>query len=554
MSSRDKIKKIIAWCIAYWVLFAIVGLIATGGFLRFYQIGNVYSDGDDAGLLNSYKRDYPPQTIINLASRSFFTLKVVYDTVGLSNNLLDSPLYPVWVGRSWTYPIGQYALYPLLIREHYSNYTKFVLGRSISAVFSSFSLVLFAYLLYLINDRKKDVAMLIPLALMVFSFNSVLYAHHMSPYSAVVTTTIIALVLFLRTLEKQLKVEWFYACLGILTIFNYLVLLMVPLFSILFIFYFKLYEIKKAIKFFYKGVALYLIIFSPVLVLFFRPNSGHGNLPVIESGMFAKIPFYLAYFPKQFISVLASAVAGFTRVEFFNEVIVVGVLASGFFILAKKYRTMNKSALYALIFSVLFWGEWLVLHGLDKIVMDRSRHVLLWLPLFCLFFFLVISSFKFKYKQTVNFIILILICIFGVRENVLIINSKLINLDLSAIEKASTSNTILLFGNCAVPRNYFWGAKHVYSLNYEPFDFSEIDLPAEMVLVSDSHSWKDYLASIKPEDPQYTKDHIAMILRLYNVQAVKEQPSATYFSYDNSPVSSNQNGFFMYKLTRKNKV
>ncbi|MDO8609100.1 MAG: hypothetical protein Q7R95_00995 [bacterium] len=556
MINKVSLEKAVKWLINKRIVLIIFGLIAVGVFLRFYQVGNIFQDGDSSGTLNGYKRDYPPLTTIHLFTGRFAGLQATYDTVGMSNNLLNSILYPVWIGRSFTYPVGQYFFYPLLIRENYSNHIKFVLAESISAFFSSLSLVLLVYLLYLMNNRKADNSLLIPLAFLVFSFNSVLYAHHLSPYSVIVTATLTALVFFLRTLEGRMRVELFYICCGVLTIFNYLTVLMMPIFTLLFIIYFKIYsiqEIKKSIKKFMKGIVFYIIIFLPFFVLFFKPGHGQGNLSSVKLGFFSTIIYYFIYFPKQFLISLASAVAGFSRYNFFNFTLTSVVLFFGFYIFIKKWRTFNKETTYLLFFSILFWAEWLVLHGLNKIILAESRHMLLWLPLFCFFVYIVLHSLSFRYKNWLVLITLFIICIFGITENVLIINNKLNAFNFSIIEKASTSDTIILFGVSDTLRNYFWGKKHVYSTRYDVFDFNEVAMPDEMLLVSNSQSWQDYVNSI-PSDPPYMKQNIDTLLRLYQVKRIIEQPSANSFVYNNSLSLSEMNGFFLYRLIKKKDI
>ena len=252
----------------------LVVVIFMGIFFRFYQIENVFTEMDDIGVVASHR-----------ATTTDYMLKKNIGSVEVGINvkkkfllnLLESPLFFAYVGSTWTYPPGQYIFYPLLIDESDSLDSKIVLGRSFSALFSCASLILFVYLLFLVNDKKIDVSFLIPSAVFAFSFNSVLYAHHMGPQSVTVTTLLTAIILFIK-LEKDSKcIASFFMWLGVLTWFNYLILIAVPIFTLLAMIRFKFFSVKEFISAFYKGILTYLIIFIPLWVLFFKPSSGSGR-------------------------------------------------------------------------------------------------------------------------------------------------------------------------------------------------------------------------------------------------------------------------------------
>ena len=100
-----------------------------------------------------------------------------------------------------------------------------VKGRLISAFFSVMSLVLLAYLMYIVSSRVLTWTIPIVLTIPIFSANSILYAHHMSPYSAYLFSTCLGLVLLYQYYISKITLRQIIVILAFLFYLSYLIAL-----------------------------------------------------------------------------------------------------------------------------------------------------------------------------------------------------------------------------------------------------------------------------------------------------------------------------------------
>ena len=361
-------------------------ILFSGVFLRFYQLEKVYSEVDDTILVAIHKAVFS-DSIIN-KSIGPFELNITIKKE-LLNNLLDSPLYALFWGVRSSYPPGQFIFFPLIINESDSYYKKIFKGRLIPALFSSLSLFLFVLLLFNLNNNKLDHSFLIPTAVMAFSFNSVIYAHHMSPYSLTATTFLIAFILLNKALSNPDYTTRLFTYLAFLTIFNYLIVLTILPTSVALILSHKWYNWKKITNSLYKGFLSYILIFLPVALICLKLSHGiRGEVPpLFEEGLIN----YLFYFPLQFIKTASSVFASFTTNEIANMTLVSILILGGVIVLFKKFSSLGSDK-YVYLYVILFFIEWTILHLFKSLTMDQTRHVLMWLPGICLIIFLIIMG------------------------------------------------------------------------------------------------------------------------------------------------------------------
>jgi hypothetical protein len=514
-------------------------IVIMGIFFRFYHLKNVFTEVDDVGVVTAHRAvttDYVLKK--NIGS---FDVEIIIKKEFLLN-LLESPLFFAYLGYAWAYPPGQYIVYPLLLDESDPFYSKIVLGRAPSAILSSTSLVLFVYLLFLINNRKIDASFLIPTAIFSFSFNSVLYAHHMGPTSVTVTTLLISIILFFKLKNNIKKISSFFMWLGVLTWFNYLMIIAVPIFALLLIIRFKIFSIKEILLSFYRSVLVYLFLFVPLWVLFFKPGEGGGRgmgpLPMSAVGMTA----YLNHLFQKFSVAGASVFASFSLVRDVNQFVFVFLLILGMFILITRYRSLGESK-YIYMFLILYLCIWVVLYCFNRLPMEPSRHVLIWLPGVAMILYLVVS--RMQQGPIFHWILLIPLIVFGGFYNHKNITDRLSKFDFSAIENSSVE-TVILYGGTVNPIVYFENDKKILSLDKRSFSgsFNEISFPDRMLLVAQ-------VASLEVYKSWKSVYWVNNLFDQYEIVSAREDVSNVFFTFDNVRINSMPNNFFIYEVKKR---
>ena len=534
-------------CIDWATPLLLAATVFAGCFVRFYSLRDVYEEYDDVGVIALYKsqatreaKTYP------ILRTSALALNVTTDA-GIMKKLLDTPFFAAYIAYGWTYPPGQYFFFPFLINERHNYHEKLVRGRAFSAAVSCVGLFLVAYLLYLLAGRRVTPALLLPVGLQAFSFNSVLYAHHMSPYSMVVASLVLELILFYAALKERIPVLLFFCVLGVLSYFNYLTLLALPVFVLLLgLRYgicsrqmFRKGETYKILA----GIVLYFLIFLPCLVLFLKPGRGmQGDLPpTLEAGF----PTFLWYFLKQFFLAASSTLASFSQLRWVNVGFAGLVVLGGLIIWIRQRKALSTGEKYLCAFAFIFLLEWVVLHARQRIVMAESRHVLIWLPLLCLLFFVWLSHVRFAGGAAVLRCLAALLIILGTYQNITLLRSKAGRFDFDALS-TSPIDTIVTYEGTLAPLAYFEGKKRVFLDASGTFQesYEKLGLPEKVLLVS-----QDIPLSAYRRSEMYRRN--IRFFNDYNVKVLTERPSGIYFPFNNSKLSSSQNGFYLYELTKK---
>ena len=479
------------------IIVNILLILISGFYLRFYKLAEVYTEYDDVGVVSLHKSLSNAHKKISLLNNSVLDIKINVKSKGLKENLLDSIWYVPYIGFAWTYPIGQYMIHPLLIDEGDSYYKKLWCSRMVSSLVSCLSLLLFLYLLYFMNGRRLDEMVLIPLALLNFSFNGILYAHHASPYSMTVLTLLISIILFTRYFEKRLSITFFFIFNAILIIFNYLILLLMPAYFVVIVVNERIKSVKKIIQKFYRGILSFIFIVAPVFIIFLKVSKGmRGINPPKEFSV-----SYLLYFPKQFILSVSSTITGF----FINDVVTVCLVSLCFILVCwgyfrKQFLKNDLDSLMVLIIGILSL-EWIILHGMSKLIMDTTRHMLMWGPLIAIIFIIILKKSKRYPVFPVFIVILVLILGFlSFQKNIDIIDSKRNQFQFDLLAK-NKINTLITYSFTLSPMIYF-SEREVYNLDVGSFNKETFGdkIPKKMLLVSQCAKIDDYLKqkSIRP--------------------------------------------------------
>ena len=525
------------------LLYSALVIILIGAlFLRFYKLEKTFSDYDDIGVLALYK--------IPSGEKEFTVLKNDYlnisgkvDLKKLSDQMLDSPIYPVFMGKVWTYPPGQYIFYPPLISESESPDTKIWKGRSVSAFFSFVSVILLIYFLYLINDKKLDWKVLLASLPLAYSFNNVIYSHHMSPYSLNVTTLIFSLICFHYLIDKKIKHYHFGIILGLLSYFNYLILLTIPVFGIIMLK--KQKEDFKNLKTVISNIVIpafcYIILFLPGVVLFLKSGRGmHGkNFSFQEEGILG----LLTYFPKKILLITNSNMAFITTNEVINTILSI-LLFTLFILLLYKLVKKKSEMRWPLVFAILFVTEWCILNLMGRIVLLDSRHLLIWTPLMCVVLYFILNEYS---KQNIFAVLIIAFLVPSVFSNIKNIDSKKNNFNRAVIEQ-DTADVILTYGGTLGPMLYFENSKTVYNVDFKTFaeTYKSIKLPERMLLTSTDMSFDEY------QETSFFNE-VKGLFDQYNIRLIKKLISDINLLYNNKGFSGGKNHFYLYELNKKTK-
>jgi len=517
--------------LTYLALFLI---LSAGIFLRFYMLEDVYTEYDDVGVVSLHQA-YTGQDEKNVLDYKNGLIKISVDGQALKEKLIDSILYPVYIGFVWTYPPGQYIFTPLLISEKDTYFSKIFKSRLLSAISSSLSLIIFAILIYLIDDMKIQLGGLTAISLMAFSNNLILYSHHASPYSTVVLGIVVSLLLYLMYFKEKINLSNLFFFHGIIFLFNYLVILMLPIYAFHFLAENKNYKNLQKAKELIKAISYSTAIILPIWLIFFKSDSGMRGLD-LES-----FPT-LVDFLKHLLLSLNSSINGLIINDNLSSIITLFVILLSFRIYFTEISILEKR--YLSSFLILFLG-WLLLYYFDRLPVDSTRHMLFFAPMLSILFYVVLKNFKSDNK----FLILTLIVFSTISffENINILNSKKSVFDFKKVDE-SNIEFVYTYSSTLAPLIAFENKK-VFNLDFNSFKNVVKILPNRAFLLSQNENLNQYLAGI----PDIT-DYRRKFLSNYSIKTIEEINTGIFFPFNNNSVSSNQNGFYLYELNRKNEV
>jgi hypothetical protein len=521
--------------------FGIILLMAAD--LRFYNLSKVYTEYDDIGVLTLHKSkagvrkgDYKFELYNKTFSVNWETLR----------NLEDSFLYPLFVGFAWTYSPGQYFLYPLILSDDDNYEMKVIKGRFISA-FSSVATILLLFLFFVSLNKGLSWAVLFPISILAFSQNSILYAHHMSPYSMYGLATTAGLILIYLGAEK--KVTTYNCCLfnTILMYFSYTNLLFfLPLLYIeyhrqnLKEFIFSYFGEKK------KLLLINLLLLFPVFILLLQKLLIGGNISA-DRGFAVRLG-------GDFISTIKFPFIILKQLYIASQSVFMGFFPTGypiaflllFFIvfITVAYWGVNRKQTDRKIFLsglILFILQWLFLYAFSKLPLDQTRHSLIWFPVILSMMFLCFNYFKLPNLFYVALCLIFIPYSYVNAKN--LVSEKTSNLDYEFIENQNVEH-IFLYSFTEGPLLYFEDKKTVLNVDVNSFRvaYDKSKMPEKFLLVSQDRSLESYKSNLQGRFPEMFSE--------YKNETLVEKSTGQYFPYNNYMAVSQQNGFYVYLFTR----
>ena len=528
------------------ILVVISILIIIGSFLRVYGINKVYTEYDDIGVVSIHKGHIGSKNINPVEGFIDYPLEVDMES---AHSIENTILLPFYIAYTWTYAPAQYIFLPLLLNEDDEFDVVVFKGRIISTIFSIMALCLLSYLMYVLNGRLLTWINPIVLTIPIFSANSILYAHHMGPYSAYFFSTSLGLVLVYQYFISKITLRKIVILLSLLFYLSYLtVLFALPIFLI---YLFKLRDMnnfhcpKKYLHDFLT-LLISLIITAPGLLILKTNSGGRGVMPpeFIDISSLIDIVYHLAI---QFYVSIESILYGVVRHDYLFVLLffTIGLL------LIKKlvigYKKLNKTRIYVVsILSILF--QWIILHLFGALPLDETRHMLVILPLFTIVIFYAFKDINFKGYSLLAILVISTATYSASIYSVNLIESKYSNFDYNLLN-ARDEKVILLYRSTLGPLKYYdLSEKQVYFIDMNSFQnhYSKMDFPDEILLVSQqTQIFNEGLYD------KY-KDLLPDLFCNYSIQSLYEKDSGIYFTYNNYDANSNKNGMFVYQM-KKNK-
>ena len=530
------------------ILIVIIILIAVGSFLRVYGVKEVYTEYDDIGVISIHKAHIGSKNINPTKSLVDYPIQVDMESV---NSIENNLLLPFYIAYTWTYAPAQYIVLPLLLDEEDTFEEAVLKGRVVSAIFSISGICLLAYLMYVINGHLLTWIIPVVISIPIFSANSILYAHHMSPYSAYFFSTTLGLFLLFKYFTSRISFRQIVIFLSLLLYLSYLtVLFALPVLLIYLVKWKKEEDLhfSKNLSSDFVTILIGFVISLPALFILKSNSGGKGIMPPEYSGI-ASLRDISLHFINQISVSIESMMYGFFRHDY-----IFTLLAFLFaLILVKKIffssKRLSKSSVY--IFStLLILLQWLILHFFGLLPLDETRHMLIILPLFTLLVFYVLRNFVIKSYSLIFALSILLIASSASIYSLNLIESKYSNFDYDFLN-ARNESVILLYRSTLGPLKYYdQSDKKVYFIDMQSFQnhYTKMDFPDEILLVSQQ-------AEIYDEGLyEKYKNSLPGLFCNYSLKDLYLKESGTYFTYNNYPANSNKNGMFVYQMKKNNKI
>ena len=527
------------------ILIVVSILILIGSFLRIYGLEKVYTEYDDIGVVSVHKGHVGTKNINISEGVINSTLQVDMESAYSIENTMMLPFY---IAYTWTYAPAQYVILPLLLNNDDSFDVVVFKGRLISAFFSIMSIVLIAYLMYIVSGRVLTWTLPIVLTIPIFSANSILYAHHMSPYSAYLFSTCLGLVLLYQYYISKITLRQIIVTLAFLFYLSYLIALFAIPVLLIYLNKLRNQNNKRDLIRYLRDLISVLIgvaITFPGFVIV-KINSRVRDVLSPDFNDTSSLIDIVLYLVIQFYSSVKSILYGVMRHDYLFTILfaVIGLL------LIKKlfggYKKLNESRIYIIsILSILF--QWIVLYVIGILPLDEIRHMLVILPLITMLIFYVLKDINMKGYGILAILIIALSSYSSTIYSVDLIKSKYSNFDYSFLDKRD-EKVILLYRSTLSPMKYYDnGEKKVYFIDMNSFqnNYLTMDFPDELLLVSQQ-------TKISNEGlyDKY-KEKIPGLFCNYSIRPLYEKDSDIFFTYNNYPKSSNKNGMFVYQMKKE---
>ena len=242
----------------------------------------------------------------------------------------------------------------------------------------------------------------------------------------------------------------------------------------------------------------------------------------------------------QIILSLNSIQTGFLPILFssFNLYFLILLIFLSFYAFAK----FNKTERVLFEISLLYLIFWIILYIFEKLPLDQTRHSLIFFPIYIFLIGLVFN--KIKRINLISFFLIIILLVPSINLNNKTLNEKKSIFNYELISKFNIKN-IYTFSDTLSPFLYFNDDFNIKNLDLNSFrkNYNISDEPDEILLVSQNQSFL--------ERNRYDK-FIKNLNNNYNIEIIEETKTNIYMPYNNYNHHSTQNGFYLYKLIKKN--
>ena len=502
--------------------------------LKTKYINEIYTEYDDIGVISLHKG------VVGDKSIKFFN-KEISLTEDTLKNLNNNILFPLYITYGWTYAPGQYFIIPLLNLDTKEYKDKIFSVRVISLISTILNSLLILFISIKYFNVNKWLGLLI-FCIFSFSFNSNIYANHMSPYATYSLCSSLGVYICIQGLKSRNYLKY-YTLNSLLIYFSYINIL----FFLAFIFIeLRKNRLKKTLlnlitdkkKYLIINSLLLIPIVSIILIKLILFKAGDRGVYIDESLNYFDLVKQIA---QQFSLSISSLQTGFVPIFFesINFVLILFLIICGFFYSYKKLDLNNKIILE--IF-VLYFVLWILFYYFKKLPLDQTRHSLIYFPIYL--FCLVLILKKIKYLKIISIVVILALLLPGIKNNQKILESKKSNFEYDLILNTQIKN-IYTFSDTLSPFIYFDQNYRIFNLDLMSYrkNFIPENLPDELLLVSQNQSL---------EERSNYDIFLKNLIDFYSVDILKENFSSTYMPFNNYKDHSTQNGFYLYKLDKKN--
>jgi hypothetical protein len=528
-------------------------LLLVGTFLRFDYIGKIYDEYDDVGVIALQKA---PVDVLD-KNVNFGPIKSIQFDGPYLKNIETTMLYGAFIGHGWTYAPGQYVLASFLLTNEMTAKERHLMVRSVSAFISVATILLMAvFFLKQAPPKLGNMWLILPImSLLVFSTNTILYAMHASPYSFYSFALIAAIIISDAALKGN--INFGYACIATasLCLFNYLVILVLGPFLLI-----KFLNILmnrrglawaniKKLTGWHIVQGLMVLSILMIMALFIKVGSGADSgaqIPPIKN----KAEFLVAvdFLQTQFRLVAFSNLFGGMQFSWMTALLGVTVLLLSLLFIPRWILKRNYSALL----SCILFGTWILLFFLNKLPFGQSRHTLMLLPPFCiLLFWCVQPIISFVPSSIIMVVSMTLTLVMGITGYNNAKNAFGPRLDILTKDSISIydPDLVLTYGFTLGPMVDFFEDEKVIVLNLDfksaqLFDWDIVDDNKRIIIASQTEPMtKEQLADLTTKYPK--------LFNKRSISTLKEKTTEVFFPFHSYPISSNQNGAYIYEMLRK---
>lgn len=531
-----KSKKILTSCV-------LISIIVFAIFMRLDRIESVYTEYDDIGVIALQKGFVGDNNII-MDLGPFKSVEIYNDYL---KDIETSLYYGMYIAKAWTYAPGQYFLASLFINHTDTAINRHQKVRYISSFFSFFSILIMVFFVKTFHrDEQSDWNFIIWICLIAFSTNAIAYAAHASPYSAYVCSIALSLSIIGSWGFQKIKFLNCLILLNLMFIFNYLILMITIPFIILAWINFFFCNKRLISEINYKTIITFSLSFLPVLIFipFVRSSAPRGIMPTQFSD-FSLIDF-LSYFINQSLTVSESIFFGALDQSPASFIFILMIIIAPFFCMywfKKKY--------YVPIISLIFIFEWLVLHFLQKLPFDQTRHSLVLLPALIFTGFYLFQNFikriPINLLRCVGAFIVIIFIHHGYTNSNNLKNEKTISILSKDLILDQKPDVIITFGSTLSPLVYFYENKKIEVYYFDISSIKKVEwqkYPSDtkFILVSQDHGLDELMEiSIRQKLPE--------LFHKRCLKTILEYSNGIYFPYNSYKANSGQNGAFIYEVS-----